>query len=189
MRRILTLALLMVAAGCMAQPGKTYTSLQGVKDPMQVYHLRLSLKRLHQVPEAIREMKNLQTLDLSKNFIDSLPTWIGELEHLKELDMGRNWLHYLPEEIGQLTALEELDMSRNPLQELPVGIGNLASLKRLVLWSTGIVEFPPSIVALDGTLKYLDMRACALNREDQELIEDLIPNVKKVWDQACNCTH
>lgn len=188
MKRLIIVLVVLLGVGCMAQPGKTYTSLKDVTDPMKVYHLKLSYKRLKQVPPEVREMKNLETLDLSKNFIDTLPAWIGELVNIKSLDISRNWLHYLPEEMGRLHKLELLDASRNPLQELPITIGELTAMKQLVIWQTGIVELPLSIVALDATLKAIDMRACQLTKEDQEQIDMLLPNAKKIWDQACNCT-
>ena len=189
MKRYLLTILLIIGAFCVsAQPGRTYTDLKQVKDPLQVYSLKLSFKRLKQVPVEIREMKNLEVLDLSKNYIDTLPSWIGELTQLKEVDVSRNWLHYLPEELGGLSKLESLDANRNPLQELPASMGSLAALRQLILWQTGIVELPPSAVMLNTTLKVLDLRACQLTQEDQETITDLLPDVKKVWDQACNCS-
>ena len=189
MKRFLILVFVASFGVLYAQPGKVYTSLSEVNDPNAVYSLKLTYKRLKAVPPEIRQMKNLQQLDLSKNFIDSIPSWIGELSQLKSLDVSRNWIHFLPETVEQLSSLELLDASRNPLEELPVTIAKLASLKQLVLWKTGIYELPPSIVMLNGSLKVIDLRACPLTLEDQELISDLLPDVKKVWDQACNCSH
>lgn len=189
MKKIGLLIVLLIGGIAWGQPGKVYESLSEVKDPLQVYELKLTHKRLKGVPEVIREMKNIQVLDLSKNFIDTLPNWIVELQDLRELRVGRNWIHGLPECLGELQRLEILDASRNPLQDLPGSIGLMTSLKELILWQTGIVELPPSIVAIGGTLEVLDLRVCQLTKEDQDVIKALLPEVKIMWDQACNCNH
>ena len=42
--------------------------------------------------------------------------------------------------------------------------------------------------ACHGHILKVIVEACQLTQEDQETITDLLPDVKKVWDQACNCS-
>lgn len=170
-----------------AQPGKVYKSLKDVRNPHDVYILKLNFKRLHAIPDVVFSFTNLRDLDLSRNFIDSVPPAIANLRNLQKLSLARNWIRHVPDEISQLSDLRILDLNRNPVQQLPASLGLLPRLEKLILWQTGVIAVPPSFVALDGTLKVLDLRACPLSRQDQEQISDLLPSVHMLWDQDCNC--
>lgn len=186
MRRSIALLLfLLVVFGVQSQ--QVVTSLKQVGDPLKVTHLKLTHKQLRHVPEEIRAMKNLEVLDLSKNHIDTLPSWIGELVALRQLDVSRNNLWKLPDALAQLDSLRVLDANRNPLIELPDAMGFMTHLQQLILWSTGISFLPPTFVMLDGVLQLLDLRACMMNKTDQDEIDNLLPNTRKLWNQACNC--
>lgn len=170
-----------------AQPNKIYKSMKEVRRPDSVYHLKLNFKRLKKIPEKVFEMHNLRTLDLGRNFIDSIPPEIGTLTKLEILDLRRNKIRIVPPEIGKLVNLKKLILSRNPILDLPDEMGNLTQLEELILWCTGIVSFPPSFVALNYTLKLIDMRVCPLSWDDQQAIEQLLPTPRKRWDYVCNC--
>lgn len=187
MKKIFTLLLLIVPALLWAQEDRVYKNLSEVKDPLAVYQLKLTHKRLKKVPPEVLTFKNLRVLDLGKNRIVTLPPEIGDLSSLEVLNLQRNHLTSVTPEIGRLKQLKRLDLSRNPLLELPDEMGTLDSLQTLVLWSTGIVSFPPTFVALDSHLKLLDMRVCPMNYDDQQAIDELLPRVRKKWDYVCNC--
>lgn len=170
-----------------AQPDKVYKSLRDVKNPQDVYILKLNFKRLKAIPDEVFTFSNLRELDLSRNFIDSIPPEIANLRNLQKLSLARNWIRNIPDEISLLSNLRILDLNRNPLQQLPPSLCALSRLEKLILWQTGVVSIPPTFVALDGTLKVLDLRACPLSRHDQIQITDLLPTVRTLWDQDCNC--
>ena len=174
-------------ASLFAQPDKVYKSLKEVRNPDDVYVLKLRYKRLKTIPSEVFTFSNLRELNLGCNFIDSVPPEIANLKNLEVLNLERNWLHYLPGEIGELHNLVKLDLNRNPLQALPEGMSSLSSLERLVLWGTGISELPLTFVALDATLKLLDLRECYLTEEQMQAICELLPSVKKYWTLSCNC--
>ena len=89
-----------------AQKKKTYTSLEeALKNPSQVYHLRLAHKKLTSLPATIARLVNLEELDLNNNKLTSLPPEVCTLTHLKELNVFRNKLTALPSEIGNLKEL------------------------------------------------------------------------------------
>lgn len=188
MKRLLSIALLLLLLlPLQAQRSKVYTSVKSVKNPEDVYILKLNYKRLKKIPPEVFTYTHLRELDLGRNFIDTVPPEIANLKDLEKLDLSRNWLHYLPEAMGELTQLRELDLNRNPLQELPGSMANLQNLEVLILWQSGVHELPPTFVLLDATLKSIDLRLCPLSTADHEAIEDLLPSVKKVWDHSCNC--
>ena len=70
------------------------------------------------VPEWIRELTELTTLDLGSNKISTLPEWLGLLG-LSILDLGDNGLTTLPQWIGKLKDLKVLNLIRNQLTDLP----------------------------------------------------------------------
>ena len=188
MKRLLLILSLFIACDfAQAQPDKVYKSLKDVKNPDDVYILKLTYKRLKAIPPQVFTFTNLRELNLGCNFIDSLPPEIANLTNLEVLNLERNWLHYLPDEIGELRNLVKLDLNRNPLQQLPAPMSSLSSLERLVLWGTGVSELPVTFVALDATLKLLDLRECYLTEEQIEAICELLPSVKKYWTLSCNC--
>lgn len=163
--RSLFLMLAIMAAGVVtAQPGRIYKSLDEVTNPDDVYILRLRGKRLKTVPSVVFKMTNLRELDLRGNRLTSLPDSIAQLRHL-----------------------EKLEVSRNPLSVLPNEMSQMSQLRELILWDTYMVDFPATFEMLDSTLEVLDLRSCPIHPDEQEAIAKMLPSVKKLWDQACNC--
>ena len=171
----------------MAQPDKVYRSLSDVKNPEDVYVLKLKWKRLRSIPPEVFTYTNLRELDLSRNNIDSISPDIARLTNLETLNISRNLIASLPEEIGLLAKLQYVDLDRNPLETLPASMAYMPKLQYLILWSTNIRALPEELGALDGKLQLLDMRSCNLTRDEQKAVELLLPSVKKLWDHACNC--
>ena len=186
-KAILFILIICIATGAVAQRNREYKSLKEVRNPDSVYILKLRYKRLRQIPPKIFTFRNLRKLDLSRNFIDSIPPEIAQLSNLEELNLRRNKIRIVPNEIGQLRQLRKLDMSRNPILDLPDAMSNLRNLEELIIWCTGIVSFPPSFVALNETLKLIDLRVCPLTYDDQQAIMELLPSPRKRWDYVCNC--
>lgn len=188
MKKLLILLIVCSVIGtAAAQRDRVYKSLKDVRNPDSVYVLQLHFKRLREIPAKIFEMRNLRRLDLGRNFIDSIPPQIGQLTNLQELDLRRNRIRTVPPELGRLTELRVLNLSRNPILELPDQMSALTKLEELILWCTGVIALPPSFVALDATLKVIDLRVCPLKWEDQEAIRELLPTPRKRWDYVCNC--
>lgn len=188
MKKILIfIVVCLVGMSVMAQRDRVYKSLKDVKNVDSVYNLQLRFKRLRAIPPKVFEMQNLRRLDLGRNFIDSIPPEIGRLTNLEELDLRRNRIRIVPPEVGNLTELRTLNLSRNPILDLPDEMSKLTKLEEMILWCTGIISFPPSFVALDSSLKLVDMRVCPLKWEDQEAIRELLPTPRKRWDYVCDC--
>ncbi len=173
------------AAFC--QPDRVYRSVDDIEEPSKVYVLHLNYKRLKSIPPKVFECCNLRELSLAHNRIDTIPPDIARLSNLEILDLGQNRLSSLPIEVALLPRLKVLDVNRNLIVELPEGLGYVASLERLVLWRTGVWRLPESFANLNSHLLLLDLRSCMISRDEQRAISALLPDVRIMWDQACNC--
>ena len=166
---------------------RTFHSLESArKDPLKVYRLELSNKKLKEVPEEIRSMKNLNALDLGRNKLRKLPDWLGELAYLQEFRASRNKLNQFPEVLCQLVHLKRLDLSRNALTGLPACMGRLTELVSLDLWSNDLGEFPPDLEGMKA-LRFLDLRAIQFTQEEMQHIVDVLPWATIHFSQPCNC--
>ena len=186
-KTIVLLLLCVMTFGVAAQRNKVYKSLKEVRHPDSVYVLKLHFKRLRQIPPQVFTYRNLRVLDLGRNFIDSIPPEIASLTQLEELNLHRNKIRTVPPEVGQLRNLRKLNLSRNPILDLPDALGQLAQGEELRMWWSGIVSCPPTFVALDQTLRLIDMRVCPMTYDDQQAVEALLPTPRKRWDYVCNC--
>ena len=111
---------------------------------------------LASVPEWLRNLAALATLDLNNNELTALPEWIGDLTALRGLSLNNNGLTALPESIGNLTALTKLELTGNQLAALPESIGNLTALTWLDLGVNQVTALPASLENLTA-LTRLDL--------------------------------
>lgn len=87
--------------------------------------LMIMNKGLIKLPNSIKQLKYLHSLDLRMNKLTDLPESIGQLEYLDELSLQDNALKSLPESIGKLTNLTILNLENNNLNTLPDTICNI----------------------------------------------------------------
>lgn len=135
---------------------------------------------LRSLPIGIKELKNLQSLNLSNTQLRELPEEIGYLTNLQILWLNSTCLIKLPESIGDLSRLKKLYLSGSYLCELPESIGNLKSLERLFLSSIRI-KLPKSIGNLTSLL-VLHLKAC--QTELPESIGNLI-SLQSLYLESC----
>ena len=130
-----------------------------------------------QIPPDVRNLVNLEWLDLSDNSLNgSIPTGLSLLSRLKHLDLTHNRLTgrippvlgdmdslvrldlqdnrltgRIPPELGKLDTLEELQLGANDLRgPIPPELGDLRSLAQLNLWRNYLVgPVPPELGNLD----------------------------------------
>jgi len=166
---------------------KGYTSLDEAKlNPDKVLKLVLIKKKLTEVPEEIRQFKNLQCLDLSKNKLKKLPAWIGELTNLQMLILSHNNIDTLPPQIGLLSNLQWFIMSRDALDAIPDAFGDLSKLRYLDMWGDNIGYYPASLSKLVN-LRFFDLRDILINEETQHTIKSYLPNCQIEMSPACPC--
>lgn len=66
------------------------------------------------LPAEIKNLRNLQTLDVSYNHMTGIPAEIGQMHSLKVLNYSYNQITGLPMELGNLTQLQVFDLRGNP---------------------------------------------------------------------------
>jgi Leucine-rich repeat (LRR) protein len=166
---------------------RTYHSLaSALKHPDSVFRLDLSHRKLREVPEDIRKLKNLNALDLGRNKLKELPGWMNELQYMQEFSAGKNKFTAIPNAVCQWKHLKRLDMHQNQIEGLPKCIGGLKELFSLDLWSNDLSDFPDEISAM-RSLRFLDLRAIAFKQDEIDRISSLLPSVKIFFSQPCNC--
>ncbi|SRR6266404_941858 len=107
--------------------------------------LNLSKLGLKAFPEAVRDLYELEVLDLLGNRITHVPLWIRELVALKAIRLSENPMKRLPREIGYLPKLTVLTAERMNLTELPDTLNRL-QLKELDLGGNPELRLPESIL-------------------------------------------
>lgn len=110
--------------------------------------------------DALTQITNLVSLDVSANNLSVLPSAIGKFISLEVLDVSVNPLKTLPDDIGKLVNLQTLNVYTSQLTRLPDSIGLLAHLQRLDMTHNQLSSLPDSIGQLVN-LKLLDL---SLNR-------------------------
>jgi Leucine-rich repeat (LRR) protein len=81
--------------------------------------LDLSGLELRNLPYALHQLTQLQSLNLSNNRLTTLLNSLGRLTQLQSLDLHNNRLTALPHFLGRLTQLHSLDLRNNALSDPP----------------------------------------------------------------------
>jgi len=71
----------------------------------------LSSQQLSTLPESIRQLIVLETLDIDANQLTALPASLGQLTRLTACSVGKNHLTSLPESLWQLTNLHTFNVT------------------------------------------------------------------------------
>jgi Leucine-rich repeat (LRR) protein len=119
-------------------------------------HLReliVSGNNLRSLPTAIKDLINLEYLDVSKNplkirdsnDVNCFPLEMRYLYKLKRLNVSECNLRYIPSPIWLVPSIEHLDLSRNKLGLLVPEIGSLQNLQVLNLSQCDLSTLPPEI--------------------------------------------
>ena len=113
----------------------------------EVTEIRLGGNRLTSIPEVLRNVTELESLDLSRNDIAGpVPEWLGRFSRLRELDLSDNRLSgSLAGWLGdhhELRDLEDLRVGGNVGIEGPLSAASIRSFARLkTLNLTGVGRF------------------------------------------------
>lgn len=126
----------------------------------------------------------VECLDLSKDRLKEIPSEIYEFKNLKTLILSKNKIKHISDSLSTLTNLHYLDLSSNYIESLPASLATL-HIDTLIMWDNPIYEFPNELSKWD--LKYLDLRAIQMNKEEQKNIKALFPSARVRMDHPCNC--
>lgn len=138
--------------------------------------------------------KSLKNLEKSKDSVEciilknqnlkEIPSEIYSYKNLKKLILSRNKIKHIPDSLSTLRNLHYLDLSSNYIDSLPPSLSELA-LDTLVMWDNPIYTLPKEFEKWD--LKYLDLRAIQMNKDEQKYIKSLFPKARVRMDHPCNC--
>ena len=107
--------------------------------------LNLHGNHLSDLPEWLGSFADLTDLDLSMNQLRALPEWIRKLTRLTSIDLRHCQLTCLPECLGELLALSSFRLGNNNLTDLPESLGNLTRLTSLDLSRNQLADLPESL--------------------------------------------
>ena len=141
-------------------------------------NLNFSGHELHEVPDSIGDLSELESLILDCNYLRDIPKSLGFLTSLKVLNLSTNYLRVLPGSLGSLKELLELDLSYNKLFELPESLGNLSQLQDLDLSGNELKDLPGSLGNLTQ-LKHLNLDSNPLNPELKAAYREGLYTVKR----------
>lgn len=130
--------------------------------------LDLGGNELTALPDWLPELDRLEQLRLDGNSLTAVPDWLGRLTGLRHLSLWDNRLAHLPETLTRLSGLELLDVGANELPAVPGWIGELTGLKRLHLAVCDLTEVPDWLPRLGG-LVHLNLRGNELTALPDEL--------------------
>lgn len=110
-----------------------------IRNARETQATELSLWRcgLTAVPDEIRELTFIESLNLSDNEIRGIPGWLSELPHLAKLDLSRNSLSEIPPELEHLPHLSGLRLAGNEIRALPDWLADFERLSELTVDATG----------------------------------------------------
>jgi internalin A len=104
--------------------------------------LDLTQLGLARVPESLRKLTWLDSLNLDSNALTDLPEWIGELAALRQLIVYKNPLRSVPSSLSRLVRLEILIIDGGSKSVASEVIGRLINLRELAINNLGLTEVP-----------------------------------------------
>ncbi|OUT69173.1 MAG: hypothetical protein CBB76_08475 [Crocinitomicaceae bacterium TMED16] len=168
--------------------GQRYYSLkEALNVPKDsVFYLKVSRKKLTEIPPEVFIFKNLKGLDLSKNLLVNISPKIAELSALEKLNLSKNRFEFFPKETSSLENLRVLILGGNKLGYIPLSISKHPKLEELDMYDNPIGDLGEGIFSVP-TLRRLDLRGLMYNAKSQAEIRKKLPNVKVLFDPPCNC--
>ncbi|MEG4292743.1 leucine-rich repeat domain-containing protein [Microcoleus sp. C2C3] len=112
--------------------------------------INLSGNPFGKMPEVLLEMKQLESLNLVSIGLTEIPDAIGQLSNLTLLYLIENQITSIPEVIGQLSNLTDIYLSDNQITSIPEVIGKLSNLTLLHLSNNQIISIPEVIGKLSN---------------------------------------
>ncbi|MDP8935419.1 MAG: GTP-binding protein, partial [Cyanobacteriota bacterium] len=80
---------------------------------------KLITNQLSALPEELRSLGNLRSINLSGNPFGKMPELLLEMKQLESLNLTSIGLTEIPDAIGQLSQLTGLDLSNNQISVIP----------------------------------------------------------------------
>ncbi len=150
-----------------------------------MYAGTLSAQRCFEsIEEAQASDEKVLCLDLSRQRLERVPQEVYQFKDLERLDLSRNRLYGDLDSLKLLTNLHYLNIASNNVELLSANLAALP-LDTLIMWDNPFYVFPKECKTWD--LRYLDLRAIQMNKEEQKSIKSMFPNTRIRLDHPCNC--
>ncbi|MGL5064627.1 MAG: COR domain-containing protein, partial [Microcoleus sp.] len=160
---------------------------------------KLSTNQLKALPEELRSLENLRSINLSGNPFGTIPELLLEMKQLISLNLSRIDLKEIPEAIAKLSNLTQLSLNFNQITDIPEVIGQLFNLTLLSLGSNQISQIPNAISQLSN-LTSLDLFSNQITQISEALTQmsslmelnlrgNQISLIPEVIGQLSNLTH
>jgi internalin A len=104
--------------------------------------------QLKALPNNLKRLSKLTTLELGLHAFTTLPKVVCELPILRTLVLSGNRIRSISPEIKKLTNLTTLDLSKNRLKTVPPEMCELPQLSQLSLKENNFATFPESLSKL-----------------------------------------
>ncbi|MEG4342869.1 leucine-rich repeat domain-containing protein [Microcoleus sp. A003_D6] len=111
---------------------------------------KLITNHLIALPEELRSLVNLRSIDLSGNPFGKMPELLLRMKQLESLNLNSIGLKEIPQEIGQLSNLTELNFRYNQIIQIPEVLGQLSNLTVLHLFNNQIAQIPQALAQLSN---------------------------------------
>jgi Leucine-rich repeat (LRR) protein len=132
----------------------------------RIIGLSLFKQEIRRVPVVIRELDQLEKLNMRENRIEQLPD-MRSLKLLQELDLSYNQLKELPTTLGDIPSLTTLFLNNNQLKKIPISLTNL-QLKKLNLQNNPCWIHQPRSRKLQRWIDNLTINGCEIFEDPQE---------------------
>ena len=106
---------------------------------------QLITNQLTALPEELRSLENLRSINLTGNPFGTIPELLLEMKQLESLNLSSIDLTEIPEAIAQRSNLTQLYLSCNQITSIPEAIAQLSNLTELDFWSNQITSIPEAI--------------------------------------------
>ena len=119
-----------------------------------------------EIPDDIRKLKKLKTLDLTNNPLGKLPLAVCDLEQLESLSIRSIGMTEIPEEIGKLKNLKNLELdsswgtdeNKNVITVFPSTFSQLSNLKTLQIEYNLISKLPKESLEISNIKEILNKK-------------------------------
>ncbi|MEG4377187.1 MULTISPECIES: leucine-rich repeat domain-containing protein [unclassified Microcoleus] len=134
---------------------------------------KLITNQLSTLPEELRALENLRSINLSGNPFGTIPELLLGMKQLENLNLISIGLTEIPDAIGKLSDLTKLYLSGNQITFIPDALGQLSNLIQLDLGTNQITYIPDAICQLSN-LTWLNL---SINR------------ITQIPDALCQLSH
>jgi len=161
---------------------QTHTSFGlALAKPKTVYKLDVHGQGITKLSPYIKDMENMQVLNVSNNVIPAIPKEIGQVRLLQVFNASMNNIEQIPVEISDLQYLQILNLSHNKIKGIPEELTYMTNLQQLDLSYNNISYLPHRLTYMKN-LQTLDLRGNPLKPEDVDFIRQNLPKTKVLFD-------